>query len=42
MKFDMSGGAAVLGALQAIAALELPVRVLAVIGATENTSTGAR
>jgi leucyl aminopeptidase len=36
-KFDMSGGAAVLGALQAIAALELPVRVLAVIGATENT-----
>jgi leucyl aminopeptidase len=37
MKFDMSGGAAVLGALQAIAALELPVRVLAVVGATENT-----
>ncbi len=36
-KFDMSGGAAVLGALQAIAALELPVRILAVIGATENT-----
>jgi leucyl aminopeptidase len=36
-KFDMSGGAAVLGALQAIAALQLPVRVLAVIGATENT-----
>jgi leucyl aminopeptidase len=36
-KFDMSGGAAVLGALHAIAALGLPVRVLAVIGATENT-----
>jgi leucyl aminopeptidase len=36
-KFDMSGGAAVLGALQAIAALELPVRVLAIIGSTENT-----
>jgi leucyl aminopeptidase len=34
MKFDMSGGAAVLGALQAIAALELPVRVLAVVGST--------
>jgi leucyl aminopeptidase len=40
-KFDMSGGAAVLGALQAIAALELPVRVLAVIGATENTIGGS-
>jgi leucyl aminopeptidase len=37
MKFDMSGGAAVLGALRAIAALALPVRVLAVVGATENT-----
>jgi leucyl aminopeptidase len=41
MKFDMSGGAAVLGALQAIAALELPVRVLAVVGATENTIGGS-
>ena len=41
MKFDMSGGAAVLGALQAIAALELPVRVLAVVGATENTISGS-
>jgi leucyl aminopeptidase len=41
MKFDMSGGAAVLGALQAIAALELPVSVLAVVGATENTISGS-
>jgi leucyl aminopeptidase len=41
MKFDMSGGAAVLGALQAIATLELPVRVLGVIGATENTISGS-
>ncbi len=41
MKFDMSGGAAVLGALQAIAALALPVRVLAVVGATENTIGGS-
>jgi len=40
-KFDMSGGAAVLGALQAVAALELPVRVLAVIGSTENTIGGS-
>jgi leucyl aminopeptidase len=36
-KFDMAGGAAVLGALHAIAALGLPVRVLAILGATENT-----
>lgn len=36
MKFDMGGGAAVLGAMQAIAALGLPVRVVAVVGATEN------
>jgi len=36
MKFDMSGGAAVIEAVGAIARLELPVKVLAVIGATEN------
>ncbi len=36
MKYDMSGGAAVLGAVRAIAALGLPVRVLGVVGATEN------
>ena len=36
-KFDMAGGAAVLGAVHAIAALGLPVRVLAILGATENT-----
>jgi len=41
MKFDMSGGAAVLGALQAIAALELPVLVFADAGTTENTISGA-
>jgi leucyl aminopeptidase len=41
MKYDMAGGAAVLGALQAIAALELPVRVLGVVGATENTIGGS-
>jgi leucyl aminopeptidase len=40
-KFDMAGGAAVLGALQAIAALALPVRVLAIVGATENTIGGS-
>jgi leucyl aminopeptidase len=41
MKFDMSGGAAVLGAVRAIAELELPVRLLAVVGATENTISGS-
>jgi leucyl aminopeptidase len=40
MKFDMSGGATVLEAVGAIARLGLPVRVLAVIGATENLPSG--
>jgi leucyl aminopeptidase len=40
MKFDMSGGAAVLEATAAIARLGLPVRVIAVVGATENMPSG--
>jgi leucyl aminopeptidase len=40
MKFDMSGGAAVLEAMGAIAALELPLRVTAVVPATENMPSG--
>jgi leucyl aminopeptidase len=40
MKFDMSGGAAVLGAVRAIAGLRLPVRLVAVVGATENMPSG--
>jgi leucyl aminopeptidase len=40
MKFDMSGGAAVLEAVGAIARLGLPVRVVGVIGATENMPDG--
>jgi leucyl aminopeptidase len=40
MKFDMSGGATVLEAVGAIARLGLPVRVLGVIGATENLPSG--
>ena len=40
MKFDMSGGAAVLGATAAIARLNLPVRLVAVVGATENLPSG--
>jgi leucyl aminopeptidase len=40
MKFDMSGGAAVLEGIGAIARLGLPVRTVAVIGATENLPSG--
>jgi leucyl aminopeptidase len=40
MKFDMSGGAAVLQAAGAIARLRLPVNIIAVIGATENLPSG--
>jgi leucyl aminopeptidase len=40
MKFDMSGGAAVIEAVSAIARLRLPVRLVAVVGATENMPSG--
>jgi leucyl aminopeptidase len=40
MKFDMSGGAAVIEAVAAIARLQLPVRLLGVVGATENLPSG--
>jgi leucyl aminopeptidase len=40
MKFDMSGGAAVVEAVSAIARLQLPVKLVAVIGATENLPSG--
>jgi leucyl aminopeptidase len=40
MKFDMSGAAAVLEATGAIAALGLPVRLVSVLGATENLISG--
>jgi leucyl aminopeptidase len=40
MKFDMSGGAAVIEAVGAIARLRLPVRLVAVVGATENLPSG--
>lgn len=40
MKWDMSGGAAVLEAVSAVAELGLPVRLLAVIGAAENLVSG--
>ncbi len=40
MKFDMSGGAAVIEAVAAIARMGLPVRLVAVVGATENLPSG--
>ncbi len=40
MKHDMSGGAAVVASMGAIADLGLPVRVLAVVAATENMPDG--
>jgi leucyl aminopeptidase len=40
MKFDMSGGAAVIEAMGAIARLGIPAKVTGVIGATENMPSG--
>jgi leucyl aminopeptidase len=40
MKFDMCGAAGVLGAMEAIARLELPVNVVGLIGATTNMPSG--
>jgi leucyl aminopeptidase len=41
MKSDMSGAAAVLGAIQAIGALRLPVRVVAYLPLAENMPSGS-
>ncbi|HUO72713.1 MAG TPA: leucyl aminopeptidase [Solirubrobacteraceae bacterium] len=41
MKFDMAGGAAVIEAIAAIAELQAPVRVLGIVGATENLPSGS-
>ena len=41
MKMDMSGAAAVLESVSAIAKLELPINLLAVIPATENMPSGS-
>ncbi|HXW58000.1 MAG TPA: leucyl aminopeptidase [Solirubrobacteraceae bacterium] len=40
MKFDMSGGAAVVQAAAAIARLGLPLKLLGIVGATENLPSG--
>jgi leucyl aminopeptidase len=41
MRGDMSGAAAVLGAMQAIGVINLPKRVVALVPATENMPSGA-
>jgi leucyl aminopeptidase len=40
MKYDMSGAAAVLGAMRAVALLKLPVAVVGLIAAAENLPSG--
>ncbi|MEX0856225.1 MAG: leucyl aminopeptidase [Gemmatimonadota bacterium] len=40
MKFDMSGGAAVLGAMRAVGALDLPLNIVAVVPSSENLISG--
>lgn len=40
MKYDMAGGAAVLGVMRAVAALKLPVDVVAMVPVTENMPDG--
>ena len=40
MKFDMGGGAAVLGAMEAVGALDLPLDVVAIVPSTENLPGG--
>jgi leucyl aminopeptidase len=40
MKFDMSGGAAVLGAMEAVGAIDLELNVVALVPATENLPGG--
>jgi leucyl aminopeptidase len=41
MKYDMSGAASVLGTMEAVARMKLPLNVVAVIPATENMPGGA-
>ncbi|HUH37225.1 MAG TPA: leucyl aminopeptidase [Spongiibacteraceae bacterium] len=40
MKFDMCGAASVLGTMEAVLALELPINVVGVIAASENLPSG--
>ena len=40
MKFDMSGGATVLGALRAVAELQLPINLVVIVPTCENMPSG--
>ncbi|MGB3632548.1 MAG: leucyl aminopeptidase [Rubrobacteraceae bacterium] len=40
MKFDMGGGAAVLGAMEVVGRLDLPLNIIALVPATENLPAG--
>lgn len=40
MKYDMAGGAAVLGVMKAVSALELPIHLVGILPATENLPGG--
>jgi leucyl aminopeptidase len=40
MKYDMSGGAAVLGTMEAVGSLGLPINVVALVPSTENLPAG--
>ena len=40
MKFDMCGAAGVLGAMEAIAAMKLPINVVGLVGSTTNMPSG--
>jgi leucyl aminopeptidase len=40
MKFDMSGGATVLGTLRAIAQMKLPINLVVIVAAAENMPSG--
>lgn len=41
MKYDMSGGAAVIGAMQAICELEVPLNVVGIVPSAENLPSGS-
>ncbi len=41
MKYDMSGGAAVIGAMRAVAELDLPLNVVGVVPSSENLPSGS-
>lgn len=41
MKYDMTGGATVLGVIQIVAAMKLPIRLIGILPATDNMPSGS-